>query len=299
MVYAIRRTGAPGARAEEPPAGVHVLQPGETFEQLAERFGITDPILLREFGLLNPALLAGSAAPGQRILVPPGARATEAHAPAAAVETAWVRGYNRNISRQNRYNAEIEAAVREWPALDPLILKSILAQESGFQAGVVNRYGYAGVAQLGVAEARQVGLATGRSRMRRSRTRTPAFVDRARDERLVPERAIPGAARLLRDKSRALERGFSHYGRPEGDDYWRFVAAAYNGGEGTVLAAMRIAYGDSTPAAVRWDDLVRAPGGDVRRSPLYLAIVRVGMDPRVKFAEISEYARDVVRRARQ
>jgi hypothetical protein len=300
MVNAIRRTGTSGPPVGTPAAVVHVLQAGESFEELAERFGITDPILLTEFRRLNPALAAGAGAPGQQVLVPPG---TAVHAAPARdsgdpVATSWVNGFGRNVSRQNRYNAELESARREWPRLDPLVLKSILAQETGFVASAANTYGYAGIAQLGVREARQVGLGTGSSRMRNSRTGVAARVDRARDERLVPRLAIPAAARLLRAKATALERGFGHYGAPNGDDYWRFVAAAYNGGEGTVLRALRIAYGDSTPDTVRWDDLVRAPDGDVRRSPLYRAVVEVGMNPRVKYREISEYARDVVSRAR-
>ena len=286
MVNAIRRTGIARSPAQKPPANAGALRQGETLEALAERLGITDPILLAEFQRLNPALTGGVAPPD-------GAEPT----PGASVATDWTRGFGRNVARQNLYNAEIEAARREWPALDPLVLKSILAQETNFQPGAANRYGYAGIAQLGVAEARQVGLATGRSRM--SRARGGVHVDRARDERLVPRLAIPGAARLLRDKAHALERSFDRHGRPAGDDYWRFVAAAYNGGEGTVMRAMRIAYGATKPVEVKWDDLVRSPDGDVRHSPLYRAIVEVGMNPRVKFAEISEYARDVVARARQ
>jgi hypothetical protein len=300
MVNAIRRTGTPGPPAGPPP-GAYLLQDGESFDDLVERFGITDPIILTEFRRLNPSLSAGSGAPGQEVLLPPGVevRASRPPEPGASVATGWVRGLGRDVSRQNQYNAEIDAARREWPRLDPLVLKSILAQETGFVPTLANRYGYAGIAQLGVREARQVGLRTGSSRMRNSRKGVAARVDRARDERLVPGIAIPGAARLLRSKAAALESGFGRYGTPTGDDYWRFVAAAYNGGEGTVLRAMRIAYGDAQPESVRWDDLVRAPGGDVRRSPLYRAIVEVGMNPRVKYAEIGEYARDVVARARQ
>jgi hypothetical protein len=303
----------------EPPAGdVYVLQPGDTFDALVERFGIAGPKAVDAFRRLNPDLALGRARPGSLVTLPapagPHAAAApvgrEAAAPAAPLDTSWTRGYGRDVSRQNRYNAELEAARARWPDVDPLVLKSLLAQESGFRSRVVNRYGYAGVAQLGVAEARQVGLRTGHSRMSNARKGVAPYVDRVRDERLVPRKAIPGAARLLRAKAATLERGletkrwgslpgFARYGEPEGDDYWRFAAAAYNGGEGTVLLAMRIAYGDATPAEVRWDDLVRSPDGDARHAPLYLAIRRVGMNPAVKFREISEYARDVVRRARQ
>jgi hypothetical protein len=235
--------------------------------------------------------------------------AAEAPPPApSAVETGWTAGYRRRLRDQNTYNKELAAAARRWPELDPLVLKSMLAQESNFEPSARNVYGYAGIAQLGTREARSQGLYTGTSRMRNSKQGITARVDR-RDERLIPGKAIPAAAGLMRDKAAVLERGarvrgepcagFSTLGRPEGDDYWRFVAASYNGGEGTILLAMHYAYGDTPPDAVRWDDLVAGPGEDVRRSPLYRAIRAVGMNPDTKYREISEYARDVLLRARQ
>ena len=306
MVNPIGRRGALPARTAQPRGECYVLQPGDTFDTLVERFGVSGPEAIEAFRSLNPDLAAGRAQPGAVVSLPPGCELT----PETMITTSWTRGYGRDVTRQNRFNGEIAAAQTRWADLDPLVLKSLLAQESGFRSRVVNRYGYAGVAQLGVAEARQVGLHTGRSHMSSARRGVAAYVDRAHDERLIPKKAIPGAAKLLRAKASVLERGlttkrwgelpgFSRYGEPEGDDYWRFAAAAYNGGEGTVLLAMRIAYGDAQPAEVRWDDLVRSPDGDPRHAPLYLAIKQVGMNPAVKFREIGDYARDVVLRARQ
>ncbi|NJM54183.1 MAG: hypothetical protein HC846_12850 [Blastocatellia bacterium] len=53
----------------------------------------------------------------------------------------------------------------------------------------------------------------------------------------------PGAARLLNIKAQRLgEIAFSRYGQPDGVEFWKFVTAAYNGGEGTVALAMGNAY---------------------------------------------------------
>lgn len=289
------------------PDGTYRLQIGDTFDSLAELFGLTDAQSYAEFARLNPALAAGSpVVPGGLVRLPPSAVARTpaaepppkpAPAPGASVNTDWTRGFNRRVAGQNDFNAALEDARRRWPDLDPLVLKSMLAQESNFKARATNKYGYAGVAQIGVREAKSVGLRTRASRMRSSKA--PAYVDR-RDERLDPAKEIPAAAAVLRQKANALRKGFDRYGTPSGDDYWKLVTAAYNGGEGTILRAMQNAYGDSTPAEVKWSDLVASPDGDVRKSPLYRACARYFPKmPAAKFREISAYARDVLARARQ
>jgi len=68
------------------------------------------------------------------------------------------------------------------------ILEGLLAQESNFQAAVVNRFGYAGIAQLGAAAAREVGLSV---------TKTAP----GGDERLDPLKAIPAAAMIFCKRS--------------------------------------------------------------------------------------------------
>ena len=124
----------------------------------------------------------------------------------------------------------IARAVEWCPGLSPAILKSLLAQESNFNTSVINQWGYAGIAQFGRAAAREVGLRVG-------------VAGSAMDERLNPHKAIPGAARLLNIKAQRLgETAFSRYGQPNGIEFWKFVLAAYNGGEGTVALAMGHAY---------------------------------------------------------
>lgn len=126
----------------------------------------------------------------------------------------------------NLYDEVIARSVNHCPGLSPAVLKSLLAQESNFRPTVINSYGYAGIAQFGRTAAREVGLNVG-------------IAGSASDERLNPTKAIPAAARLLNLKAKRLgETAFSKYGQPSGTDFWKFVLAAYNGGEGTVSLAM-------------------------------------------------------------
>lgn len=132
--------------------------------------------------------------------------------------------------KNNLYDEVIARSVEWCPGLSPKILKSLLAQESNFRPNVINSYGYAGIAQFGRPAAREVGLNVG-------------IAGTASDERLNPNKAIPGAARLLNIKAKRLgEIAFAKYGQPTGANFWKFVLAAYNGGEGTISLAMGNAY---------------------------------------------------------
>ncbi|MEA2173070.1 MAG: hypothetical protein QOD00_662 [Blastocatellia bacterium] len=156
---------------------------------------------------------------------------------ADAMETAFERATHAPINAQHfpggsthSYDQVIASAVEWCPGLSPAILKGLLAQESNFNPTVINKYGYAGIAQFGRTAAREVGLNVG-------------IAGTAMDERLNPSKAIPGAARLLNMKARRLgEIAFSRYGQPNGMEFWKFVLAAYNGGEATVALAMGNAY---------------------------------------------------------
>lgn len=201
-----------------------------------------------------------------------------------------------------KLDALVVRAAESCPGLSPSILKSLLAQESNFDPTVINKYGYAGIAQFGRAAAREVGLSVG---VAGSHT----------DERLNPYKAVPAAARLLNIKAQRLsESAFARYGRPTGTEFWKFVVAAYNGGEGTVGLAMGHAYrsglahaaaramtGTEAVAyarhhATRWENL-KAGGYD---SPLGLAAAR--FFPRLasaKYHEIGNYPTQIMARARQ
>ena len=198
------------------------------------------------------------------------------------------------------YDEVIARSVGNCPGLSPTILKSLLAQESNFRPTVINSYGYAGIAQFGRSAAREVGLNVG-------------IAGSSTDERLNPQKAIPAAARLLNIKAQRLgETAFSKYGQPGGTDFWKFVLAAYNGGEGTVALAMGNAYRVGVEKA-RANNLV---GADVVRfarnyasswenlkiggtaSPLGQAAARYF--PKIaaqKFYEIGNYPTQIVSRA--
>jgi hypothetical protein len=156
---------------------------------------------------------------------------------AGAMQTAFERATHSNLNAghfagdaPHAFDSIIASAVEWCPGLSPAILKGLLAQESNFNPTVINRYGYAGIAQFGREAAREVGLKVG-------------IAGSAMDERLNPLKAIPGAARLLNLKAQRLgEIAFSRYGQPNGVEFWKFVLAAYNGGEATIALAMGNAY---------------------------------------------------------
>src|SRR5918992_613038 len=200
----------------------------------------------------------------------------------------------------HRFDDVIARAVQWCPGLSPAILKSLLAQESNFHTDVINRWGYAGIAQFGREAAREVGLRVGQA-------------GSATDERLNPDKAIPGAARLLHLKAQRLgASAFSRYGQPDGVEFWKFVLAAYNGGEGTVTLAMGHAYREGMarararglvgPEAVafarsyasKWENL--KAGG--LSSPLGLAAARYFPSlAQMKYHEIGNYPTSIVARA--
>ena len=172
------------------------------------------------------------------------------------IETAFVGAAHSKVTNlpvsgvSNHLYDDVIARSVEWcPGLSPHVLKSLLAQESNFRPNVINSYGYAGIAQFGRTAAREVGLNVG-------------IAGSASDERLNPEKAIPASARLLNIKAERLgEIAFSKYGQPSGAEFWKFVLAAYNGGEGTVALAMGNAYRVGV-AKARSQNLI---GADVAR----------------------------------
>lgn len=222
--------------------------------------------------------------------------------------TAFDRAFGSSVHTKNieggathRYDEIIASAVQWCPNLSPAILKSLLAQESNFKPTVINQYGYAGIAQFGREAAREVGLRVG-------------IAGSEMDERLDPSKAIPGAARLLNIKAQRLgEVAFARYGQPTGIEFWKFVLAAYNGGEGTVTVAMGHAYragmaqarakglvgthavGFARRYASQWENL-KAGGLD---SPLALAAARYFPSlAAAKYKEIGDYPTAIVARVK-
>jgi hypothetical protein len=226
---------------------------------------------------------------------------------AGGMETAFERATHAtaNAGRLSggdvhRFDDLIASAVKWCPGLSPAILKGLLAQESNFDPTVINQYGYAGIAQFGREAAREVGLSV-------------HLAGTAMDERLNPSKAIPGAARLLNIKAERLgQMAFSRYGQPNGIEFWKFVLAAYNGGEATVGLAMGHAYraglasarakglvGNDAVSFARnyasqWENL--KAGG--LQSPLALAAARYFPSLAAeKYQEIGNYPTAIVTRA--
>ena len=176
------------------------------------------------------------------------------------MDRAFVGAANSKAARlplsgiSNYFYDEVIARSVEWcPGLSPTVLKSLLAQESNFRPNVINRYGYAGIAQFGRTAAREVGLNVG-------------IAGSASDDRLNPAKAIPASARLLNIKAGRLgEIAFSRYGQPNGAEFWKFVLAAYNGGEGTIARAMGNAHRVGV-AKARANGLVGADVGRYARN---------------------------------
>ena len=207
---------------------------------------------------------------------------------------------DRTLGDSGRFDQVIFQSVQWCPGLSPAVLKGLLAQESNFNPAVINQYGYAGIAQFGRVAAREVGLQVG-------------IAGSEMDERLNPYKAIPAAARLLSLKAQRLgDLAFSRYGQPEGVEFWKFVLAAYNGGEGTVALAMGHAYRNGLARArgeglvgydavsfarsyaSKWENL-RAGGED---SPLALAAARYfPLLALSKYNEIANYPTAIVARS--
>jgi hypothetical protein len=209
-------------------------------------------------------------------------------------------GVSNDLAANRQFDDIIARSVEWCPGLSPVVLKNLLAQESNFNPRVINQYGYAGIAQLGRAEAREVGLTVG-------------IAGSHMDERLNPQKAIPAAARLLNRKAERLgDIAFSRYGQPSGAEFWKFVLAAYNGGESTITLAMGHAHRTgllrarakgfigndavrfARQYASKWENLVA--GGT--HSPLGIAAARYF--PQLagrKYKEISDYPEAIMKRA--
>src|SRR3712207_5731409 len=106
---------------------------------------------LNEVGDFLGADLLGGEVSGQRQFATAFERATQTSAGSARLAGGGVHRFDDVIAR----------AVQWCPGLSPAILKGLLAQESNFNTTVINRYGYAGIAQFGRTAAREVGLNVG------------------------------------------------------------------------------------------------------------------------------------------
>lgn len=187
--------------------------------------------------------------------------ATSEKIDASQLDSNWKDVKGKEFANQNDYNKQILESIKDpknpWPDFSPKILKSMVAQESGFKAKADNGKGFVGLTQMNKATAQGEGKLS--------------FANG--DPRIESDKIIPGTLRVLTAKDKALEvgatiknkngktekyPGFNYYGKPNAEDKVKFALAAYNGGQGKVLRAIKEAYGDNIPKdGVKFDDVER------------------------------------------
>lgn len=214
------------------------------------------------------------------------------------LNTNW--GYGQ---RENVYNAAIIRASNDvWPhkanvPLHPMLLKSLLACESGFNPEAVSYTGAVGIAQLTPETAKRFGLNWSTSRN--------------------PNLAIPVGVKVLAEKAQVIidpgnyhkilglqpaqcsyativAQAYQELGNPSTEQYWHLMLAAYNGGGGTILRAMAIARKrDLDPR--EWKNLV-GDRNNPTDSPLYLACTEIFRGGAMnKYKELSEYPVKIIK----
>lgn len=213
------------------------------------------------------------------------------------LETSWGFG-----ARENLYNATIlEAVLTAWPhpqvPLPPALFKSVIATESAFNPKAVSATGALGLVQLTPDTARRFGLTW----------------SGARD----PQKAVPVGVRVLAEKARAIleparyhellgrrpedcpyaarvAEAYEILGPPSAEESWPLMLAAYNGGGGTVLRAMAVAW-DRGLDPRKWENLV-GDRSNPKSTPLYAACAQVyrGGAPG-KYREMARYPEKVLK----
>jgi len=228
------------------------------------------------------------------------------------METAWTQDAQRQVIRQGvaafkedgaplyeigpvvtsgqgRFDALIMESLRPYPDIDPLIYKSLLFQESKMEPKRTNPQGFAGVAQLGKRTAiDEAKLSVGATAKRNGKWEYDP-----KDQRFDPEKAIPGAAKVLSMKMRDIDRYLQKKGIQDqysSEEKWQFYLAAYNAGQGTVTRTIEMAIQAGVPAPT-WDDLI---AGNPTESHLWKGMGTLRSAQ--KYQEISKFPREVLAR---
>jgi soluble lytic murein transglycosylase-like protein len=150
--------------------------------------------------------------------------------------------------------------------LTPADLKALIARESGDLVQNPQGPGIAGIAQIGVDEEKRAGGSPG--------------------DRKQPRLAIPLAAKVLVDTAADLKKALKTV--PKGDDWKKFLFAAYNAGVFAIAAAQAAAETGDT-----WADLVK--GGE--SSPLFTGLKKFyGSKAKTKFSEVMNHVNGIFAR---
>ncbi len=200
------------------------------------------------------------------------------------IETHWKNKKGFLVPNQNDYNDDIYAAAKKHN-LDPLVFKSLIAQESHFESDVGNEKGYAGLTQVGGPAVSEANLSIGTT----AKVGKKWVYDKKGDERFDPKKSIEAGALILSLKRSRIDKlVISKFTSPPSDEEkWKFYLAAYNGGEGVIMDAW-VAFGRKS---CTWADLIEG-GND---SALHKAIPESWI-PDKKYIEISAYPNDIIRR---
>ncbi len=199
------------------------------------------------------------------------------------IETHW-----KGFSAQNDFNDEIYAAAKKYN-LEPLVFKSLIAQESAFDPKARNDMGFAGLTQVGGPAIKEAGLGTGTT----AKLEKKWVYDIKGDERFDPKKSIEAGAKILSIKRTRVDQFvLSKFKQaPTEDEKWKFYLAAYNGGEGVVRDAW-VSHGQ---IECTWEDLLKSPHGS-EKPALYIAIPKSYGDIDQKFEEISAYGIKILKR---
>jgi hypothetical protein len=170
---------------------------------------------------------------------------------AEALKTKWLDPQGTKYPNQNDHDVYIQLAATNH-ALSPLLLKSLVAQESKFKAKASNSQGYAGLTQLGLHEAQNHGLNTGSTAKSGGE-----WVYDPTDERFEPFKSLnAGAAYFVEGREAANKLIFQHFeDEVQEDQYDKFGLAIYNLGQGTVSNAHRHAR-EAGKTDATWEELI-------------------------------------------
>jgi hypothetical protein len=148
--------------------------------------------------------------------------------------------------------------------LAPADLKALIARESGDLTENPQGSGIAGIAQIGVEEEKRAGGSPG--------------------DRKQPRLAIPLAAKVLVDTATDLKKALKTV--PTGDDWKKFLFAAYNAGVYAIAAAQSAA----KTGGATWAELV---AGD-QSSPLFTGLKKFyGDKTKTKFSEVTNHVNGI------
>ena len=239
------------------------------------------------------------------------------------IRTDWTKGFKRNIKGQNKYNKYILKYSKQYK-IDPYLLKSLIAEESGFDPKARNKGGHAGLTQLSTPNAKWApmisigktrykkipmlkkaweglkGLFSKKSKTKPKKRKGYYIFDMKGDERFNPKKSIEAGAWLYKKQREQAENLFKQYGSPENElEKTKFYLAIYNLGITAVKKAVKEKY-SGNKNILKWDDLITESTKlkDIKDSPLYKAIPAY-MDKKEKYDEVTNYVENIIKRKNQ